>query len=493
MSMLLVLLLTTTTAAGPATWDDEQRNATELRQRHAELEEIDWRDRADAEKQLIERSVQHLKKYKSGDSFVAIVKILGWTMNAHGAHVRATLREEYRNRAKREMSPERLAREVEKFYKILFKYLDQAEKKEPEDDDVYELRRIRAQAHRNTGDYADAAEIYRELIASQPKHDATEQTYLHLIDALMDHAVAEEPEQPDHSAALDECEAFGERFPRSEWWAYVVGYRATCFRQMGELEQAVATLKDEEDYLRKAHAGEKVMRGGEGVQFTEKQRARFGYLIDRLSLEIGLFEFALGNVDEANKRWQQTVKRFEPEEKEGEDDGSAEKEELPYPQAGYLARAQKMLEFVRLKHGRKAPSLRGTKWLTGEPPEAGERLRVILFVNGPEPATLPVYLERLRREHKKELLPLIIGIGGWANNLSPRLVELGKKNRLGYPIGIDDGESRKVCERYGVDWSDAIFLIDREGRIVWGDFSVNASNAPLVMRIIERWLDRESG
>ena len=76
----------------------------------------------------------------------------------------------------------------------------------------------------------------------------------------MDQARGEQEEFLDFSAAIEECDVFARLYPRSKYWGRVVSYRAACFKEMGNVVRAAKTLKDEEEYLRKAHAGEKVKR-----------------------------------------------------------------------------------------------------------------------------------------------------------------------------------------------------------------------------------------
>ena len=329
--------------------------------------------------------------------------------------------------------------------------------------------------------YSDGARSFLDAIRADPGRADLDEAYIKLAEAYIlagDYASAE-------PVALEALM----RFPRSNLWPHYFWYLHKVLRHQGKIEAALAAWTQVLPRLEAGAKGLPIIAAG-GYVVPEQYRTDYQRYLDRSEFYRGFFEYALGNIEVAQKALQGFSDHFREKQMDGEDLGMDLITYLDF-------QSDPMDQRMALLQGHELPSIEGLLHWLSEPTETARR----------KPARIRVFASASRASNRQRgMFELLRELGleyrdrlqiEWVSFAMREGEILTKEERamrefldhLGvaeWTVGIDIGASN-VHPSHGTEAANVVmYVTDGEGKLAWMLIDPMDWDEGLIRRVIER-------
>lgn len=410
---------------------------------------------------LLVRINRFLNEYPDSTRAAELWHQLGRLASMNFQRAVAIAMEEVRKKTNQNVTSEQLGMIREAYLNRALSFLTNAEAQQPSEALQVEILQTRAKLYFFAHKHADAAEIYRRLRADFPGQGRPAENLMALINCL--------EEVRDHRGALELCGEFRRAFPTSQFSPDVVHLQAKLLVYLGRLEDAIAHLQANADYLMRAYQGQPI--GEDELVFPPAVRRQFEAYIDRMQFEIGFAHYALGQIDPAKEAFDRSFAWLSEKMKEGR-----------LSQVGkiFYDRAHRLRTVLGELHGRPCPSLAPVDlWVSGGEfdieANQGNVVALLFFPYGNERAEEFLRAtQKFTEEHWSEgFRAAWVSYPVGLNDLPKQGEKLrAEASRLGVtmPVGLMTAEKMPIplCGEFRLAMpTPTLVLVDRSGNVAW--------------------------
>lgn len=410
---------------------------------------------------LLVRINQFLTEYPDSSRAAELWHQLGRLASMNFQRAIAIAMEEVRKKTNQNVTSEQLEMIREAYLNRALSFLANADAKQPNEALRVEILQTKAKLYYFAQKHAEAAKIYRQLRTDFPDQGKPAENLMALINCL--------EEIRDHRGALELCGEFRRKFPTSQYAPDVVHLQAKLLVYLGRLEDAIAHLQANADYLMRAYEGQPI--GEEKLVFPPAVRRQFEAYIDRMQFEIGFAHYALGQIEEAQQAFDRSFAWLSQKMSTGK-----------LSQVGkiFYDRAHRLRTVLGELQGRPCPSLVPVDlWVSGGKFDVeanqGNVVALLFFPYGNERseeflrATQKFYEEHWSEGFRAAWVSYPVGL----NDLPKQGEKLqAEAARLGVtmPVGLMTAEKMPIplCGEFRLAFpTPTLVLVDRSGKVAW--------------------------